>query len=34
MKEQIIDGEPHVLVPKEMWDEMWEVFDKIEKMGE
>jgi hypothetical protein len=34
MKEQIIDGKPHVLVPKEIWDEIWQVFDKIETIGE
>ena len=25
-----IDGEPHVLVPKNIWDKMWALFDKIE----
>ena len=30
MLEQEIDGVTHVLVPKEMWDKMWEVFDRIE----
>ena len=25
-----IDGEPHVLVPKSIWDKMWDLFDKIE----
>lgn len=34
MLEQEINGEPYVLVPKEAWDRIWAVFDKIEKMGE
>lgn len=34
MLEQDVDGVPHVLVPKEMWDRIWDVFDKIEEMGE
>ena len=34
MLEQEINGETHVLVPKEMWEKMWEVFDKISEMGE
>ncbi len=34
MLEQDVDGVPHVLVPKEMWDKIWDVFDRIEKMGE
>lgn len=34
MLEQEIDGVTHVLVPKDMWDEMWDVFDKIGKLGE
>ena len=34
MIEQDVNGVPHVLVPKEQWDKIWEVFDKIEKMGE
>jgi predicted urease superfamily metal-dependent hydrolase len=34
MIEQEIDGVPHVTVPKELWDRMWEVFDKIENIGE
>ena len=25
-----IEGEPHVLVPKDIWDKMWDVFSKIE----
>lgn len=34
MLEQEIDGVPHVLVPKEEWDKIWEVFDRISEMGE
>ena len=34
MKEQIIDGKPHVLVPKDAWDYVVEVLNKIEKLGE
>ena len=34
MLEQDVDGVPHVLVPKEMWDKIWDVFDRIEKMGD
>jgi hypothetical protein len=34
MLEKEIDGVTHVIVPKEMWDEMWDVFDRIKKMGE
>ncbi len=34
MLEQDVDGVPHVLVPKEMWDKIWDVFDRIEEMGE
>lgn len=34
MIEQEINGVPHVLVPKEMWDKMWDVFDRIDKLGD
>ena len=34
MLEEEINGVPHVLVPKELWDKMWDVFDRNEKMGE
>ena len=34
MLEKEIDGVTHVIVPKEMWDEMWDVFFIIKKMGE
>lgn len=34
MLEQEIDGKVHVLVPKDAWDKIWEVFEKIEKTGE
>ena len=26
-----IDGEPHITIPKTMWDRMWNLFNKIEK---
>ena len=34
MLEQEIDGKIHVLVPKDVWEDIWKVFDKIEHMGE
>lgn len=34
MLEQDVNGVPHVLVPKEEWDRIWEVFDRISEMGE
>ena len=34
MLEQDVDGVPHVLVPKEMWDKIWDVFDRIAEMVE
>lgn len=34
MLEQDVNGEPHVLVPKEVWDKIWDVFDRIENVGE
>ena len=34
MLEQEIDGVTHVVVPKDMWDEMWDVIDSIKKMGD
>ena len=34
MLEKEIDGVPHVIVPKELWDKMWDVFDRIENVGE
>ncbi len=34
MLEQDVNGVPHVLVPKEVWDKIWDVFDRIEKAGE
>ena len=34
MIEQEIDGFTHVVVPKEMWEKMWEVFERIDKLGE
>lgn len=34
MKEEIIDGVPHVLVPKDAWEKICDVFERIEQMGE
>ena len=34
MLEQEINGVTHVLVPKEMWDKMWDVFERIDRLGE
>ena len=34
MLEQDINGVPHVLVPKEECDRIWDVLDRISKMGE
>lgn len=34
MLEQDVNGEPHVLVPKDVWDKIWDVFDRIENVGE
>ena len=34
MLEQDVNGVPHVLVPKEVWDKIWDVFDRIKKAGE
>ena len=34
MIEQEIDGVQYVTVPKELWDKMWEMFDKIDQIGE
>ena len=34
MIEQEIDGVPHVLVPKEEWERIWGVLDKISEMGD
>ncbi len=25
-----IDGEPHITIPKSMWDRMWNLFNKIQ----
>lgn len=33
MLEQEVNGETHVLVPKDAWEKIWEVLNKIEKMG-
>ena len=29
MKEQDVDGVTHVLVPKEVWEKMWELIDNL-----
>ncbi len=34
MLEQEVNGEVHVLVPKDVWDDIWKVFNKIEDIGE
>ena len=34
MLEEAINGVPHVLIPKEAWDKICEVFNKIDKIGE
>ena len=33
MMEQEIDGIIHVLVPKEDWERIWDVLDRISEMG-
>jgi len=34
MKEEVIDGVPHVLVPKDDWEKIWDVLDRIQEIGE
>ena len=34
MLEQEVNGVTHVLVPKEHWENIWEVLDKISEMGD
>ena len=34
MMEQEIDGIIHVLVPKEDWERIWDVLDRISEMGD
>lgn len=34
MLEQDVNGVPHVLVPKDAWEKIWDVFERIEKVGE
>lgn len=34
MYEHEINGIPHVIIPKDDWERIWAIFDKIEKMGE
>ena len=34
MLEQDVNGVTHVLVPKEYWEQIWDVLDRISEMGE
>ena len=34
MLEQEIDGKTHVLVPKEEWEKIWDVLDRISELGD
>ena len=34
MLEQDVNGVPHVLVPKDVWDDIMIVFDEIKNKGE
>ena len=34
MLEQEINGETHVLVPKDVWEKIWDVLNKVNEMGE
>ena len=34
MKEQTIDGITHVLVPKDDWEKIWAVLDRISELGD
>ena len=34
MLEQNVDGVPHVLVPKDVWDDIMRVFHEIQNKGE
>ena len=34
MLEQEINGEVHVLVPKDYWEKIWDVLDRIEQLGD
>ena len=34
MMEMEVNGKTHILVPKDVWDEIWDVFNPIEQIGE
>ena len=34
MLEQEVDGVLHVLIPKDDWEKVWKLLDKIENMGD
>lgn len=34
MLEQEINGEIHVLVPKDYWEKIWTVLDRISELGD
>ena len=34
MLEQEVNGETHVLVPKDVWEKIWDVLNKVNEMGE
>ena len=34
MLEQDVNGKPHVLVPKDVWDDIMTVFNEIKNKGE
>ena len=33
MLEEEIDGASYVYVPKDLWDRMWEILDRLEELG-
>ena len=33
MLEEEIDGVSYVYVPKDLWDRMWEILDRLEELG-
>lgn len=33
MLEQEINGEIHVLVPKDQWEKIWEVLNRVSELG-
>ena len=34
MMEMEVNGKTRILVPKDVWDEIWDVFNRIEQIGE